>query len=68
MKDEENPGNRAPDDGPNVGTDPMSLPQEGKHKATVHLDPEKVRRADKARARDKAIEDEKERSVRVKNA
>ena len=32
-----------PDNQPDVGTDPMSLPQEGKHKEIIAPDPEKVR-------------------------
>lgn len=42
MKSEETTGNRAPDDGPSVGTDPKRTTQSGKHKATVHIDERKA--------------------------
>ena len=32
---------------PDVGTDPMEGPAEGRHKPTVHLDEEAVRRAER---------------------
>lgn len=67
-KDEERDGNRAPDHSPNVGTDPMSGPEEGTHKSHVHLDREAVRRADEQRARDEATETDEERAARIKNA
>lgn len=65
---EERPGNRAPDHSPNIGTDPMSQPQEGPHKEQVHLDRDAVRRADEQRARDRATETDEEHAARIKNA
>ncbi len=65
---EEKKGNQAPEHSPYVGTDPMSLPQEGKHKAHVHLDREAVRQAEEQRARDEATETEEERAARIKNS
>ncbi len=67
MKDEESDGNRAPEHTPQVGGDPQSLPQEGVHKAHVHLDREKVARADQQREMDRRAESEEERAARVKN-
>lgn len=32
---------------PSIGTDPMSLPQEGVHKTIIAPDPEKVRQAER---------------------
>lgn len=39
---------------PNVGTDPMSQPQEGRRKKIVAPDPEKVKDAERKRAGDDA--------------
>lgn len=40
-------GSDDPDHQPQVGTDPMEGPQEGKHKTIVAPDPEKVREAER---------------------
>jgi hypothetical protein len=47
MKSEEHTGNRAPENGPDVGTDPQRTTQSGTHKATVHLDKRKVAEHDR---------------------
>jgi hypothetical protein len=39
-------GTDDPEGQPDIGTDPMDLPVEGARKPTVHLDEEKVRRAE----------------------
>lgn len=36
-----------PDVQPSIGTDPMSLPEEGTHKTIIAPDPEKVRQAER---------------------
>jgi hypothetical protein len=64
MKSEEHTGNRAPDDGPNVGTDPQSLPQDGTHKAAVHLDPDAVARHDREEHRPPRSPEEAAREIK----
>ncbi len=39
-------GTDDPEDQPDIGTDPMEGPADSKHKPSVHLDDEKVRRAE----------------------
>ena len=39
-------GTGDPEGQPNIGTDPMAGPAEGRRKPTVHLDDEEVRRAE----------------------
>ena len=40
---EDKSGTRQPGVQPSIGTDPQTLPQEGKHKTIIAPDPEKVR-------------------------
>lgn len=40
-------GGGDPEVQPSIGTDPQSLPQEGKHKTIIAPDPEKVREHEK---------------------
>lgn len=44
---EDKSGSDEAENQPSVGTDPMSLPQEGKHKTVIAPDPEKVREAER---------------------
>ncbi len=44
---EDKSGAGDPEVQPEVGTDPQSLPQEGKHKTIIAPDPEKVREAER---------------------
>lgn len=44
---EDKSGAGDPEIQPNIGTDPMSQPQEGKHKTIIAPDPEKVREAER---------------------
>ncbi|MEP0545505.1 MAG: hypothetical protein ABJF88_01085 [Rhodothermales bacterium] len=44
---EDKSGGGDPEVQPNVGTDPMSLPEEGTHKTIISPDPAKVREAER---------------------
>ncbi len=44
---EDTSGSGEIDHQPEIGTDPMSLPQEGTHKTIISPDPEKVREAER---------------------
>jgi hypothetical protein len=53
-------GTRDPDHQPQVGTDPMSLPQQGEERKVIAPDPEKVAKADRERAK-RDEDDERDR-------
>ena len=54
------------EDEPQVGNDPMDLPQDGKHKKMVAPDPAKVAEAERKRAHHR--ETPEEEAERIKNS